>query len=81
MRLNAKGQVTIPADLRRKHGFIEGDEVDVIEEGSVLRIVRHDDLTPGQRAVLRVRGRAGAGPTTDAILAMTRGDEKAHHAR
>ena len=28
MRLNSKGQVTIPAELRRKHHFHEGDEVD-----------------------------------------------------
>ena len=25
--------MTIPADLRHKHGFREGDEVDVVEDG------------------------------------------------
>lgn len=74
MKLNAKGQVTIPAELRHKHGFAEGDEVDVIDDGGILRITRHDELTPGQRAVRRMRGRAGLGPTTDDIMAMTRGE-------
>ena len=40
MRLNSKGQVTIPADLRRKHHLHEGDEVEVVEDGATLRIVR-----------------------------------------
>ena len=40
MRLNSKGQVTIPARLRERHGLHEGDEVDVIEDGDTLRIVR-----------------------------------------
>ena len=39
MKLNSKGQVTIPADLRHRHGFMEGDEVDVVEDGDTLRIV------------------------------------------
>ena len=72
MKLNANGQVTIPAALRHKHGFATGDEVDVIDDGGVLRIVHRDDLTPGQRAVMRVRGAAGPGPSTDEILALTR---------
>jgi AbrB family looped-hinge helix DNA binding protein len=39
MRVNSKGQVTIPAHLRERHGLREGDEVDVIEDGGTLRIV------------------------------------------
>ncbi|WP_434971035.1 AbrB/MazE/SpoVT family DNA-binding domain-containing protein [Microbacterium sp. bgisy207] len=72
MKLNAKGQVTIPAELRHKHGFATGDEVEVIDDGGVLRIIHRDDPTPGQRAVLRVRGAAGPGPATDEILTLTR---------
>lgn len=36
MKLNSKGQVTIPAELRHKHGLHEGDEVDVIDDGGKL---------------------------------------------
>ncbi|NED50089.1 AbrB/MazE/SpoVT family DNA-binding domain-containing protein [Micromonospora aurantiaca] len=37
MRLNNKGEVTIPAELRARLNLHEGDEVDVIEEGGALR--------------------------------------------
>jgi AbrB family looped-hinge helix DNA binding protein len=37
MRLNSEGQVTIPAELRHRHGFAEGDEVDVVDDGESLR--------------------------------------------
>lgn len=32
MKLNSKGQVTIPAELRQSHGFVEGDEVEVVAD-------------------------------------------------
>jgi AbrB family looped-hinge helix DNA binding protein len=40
MRINSKGQVTIPAPLREKYDLHEGDEVDVGEVGDSLQIVR-----------------------------------------
>jgi AbrB family looped-hinge helix DNA binding protein len=42
MRLNSKGQVTIPAALRERHGLHEGDEVDVIEDGSTPHLLPVD---------------------------------------
>ncbi|MFC6707583.1 AbrB/MazE/SpoVT family DNA-binding domain-containing protein [Flexivirga alba] len=75
MRLNSKGQVTIPAKLRAKHGFVDGDEVDVIEEGDFLRIVHSGaPNTRGERLVARMRGKAGSGPTTDELMALLRDD-------
>lgn len=74
MKLNSKGQVTIPAELRHRHGFTVGDDVEVVEDNGVLRIVRGDALTPGQRAVRRVRGITGPGLSTDEIMALTRGE-------
>lgn len=73
MKLNAKGQVTIPARLRHRYGFVEGDEVEVIDDGGVLRVVHTGLATAGERAVERVRGTAGKGLTTDEVMAMTRG--------
>ena len=40
MVLNSKGQVTIPAHLRAKYGLHAGDEVEVVEVGDALQIVR-----------------------------------------
>lgn len=75
MRLNSKGQVTIPAELRQKYGFREGDEVDVIEDGTTLKIVHRDEeLTPNQRAIRRLWGAAGPGMSTDELMELLRGD-------
>jgi AbrB family looped-hinge helix DNA binding protein len=73
MRLNGKGQVTIPAPLRDKHGLHAGDEVDVIEDGNTLRIVRRETAaTHGQRLVARMRGRASTAMSTDQLLNLLR---------
>ncbi len=79
MKLNSKGQVTIPAPLRVKHGLHEGDEIEVIEEGNALRIVRVDGaLTRGQRLVSHLRGQGTAretqGMTTDQLMELLRGE-------
>lgn len=73
MRLNSKGQVTIPAPLRAKHGLREGDEVDVVEDGNTLRIVRTEGSSSrGERLVRRMRGRATTGMSTDELLDLLR---------
>ncbi|MGH9127872.1 MAG: AbrB/MazE/SpoVT family DNA-binding domain-containing protein [Acidimicrobiales bacterium] len=75
MRLNSKGQVTIPANLRVRHGLHEGDELDVIEEGNALRIVRvADSQTRGERLVQGMRGRATTTMSTDQLLELLRGE-------
>jgi AbrB family looped-hinge helix DNA binding protein len=73
MRLNSKGQVTIPAPLRTKHGLHEGDEVDVVEVNGALQIVRREGtLTRGERATRRLRGTATTTMSTDQIMALLR---------
>ncbi len=75
MRLNSKGQVTIPAELRRRHGFAEGDEVDVVEDGATLRIVHvRPAATRGRRLVGRMRGAATTSRSTDQLMELLRGD-------
>ncbi|SCF28297.1 looped-hinge helix DNA binding domain-containing protein, AbrB family [Micromonospora viridifaciens] len=79
MKLNSKGQVTIPAALRARHGLHEGDEVDVVEEGGALRIVRVSGAeSRGQRLVRHMRGRGGAreaeGMSTDELMDLLRGE-------
>lgn len=79
MRLNSKGQVTIPAALRAKHGLHEGDEIDVVEDGGALRIVRVRDAdSRGHRLVRHMRGRGSAketaGMSTDELMELLRGE-------
>ncbi|WP_155054964.1 AbrB/MazE/SpoVT family DNA-binding domain-containing protein [Streptomyces blattellae] len=79
MLLNSKGQVTIPAALRAKYNLHEGDEIDVIEVGGALQIVRVEHAeTPGQRLVRRMRGSRVSkdveGLSTDEIMELLRGE-------
>ncbi|MGH9304963.1 MAG: AbrB/MazE/SpoVT family DNA-binding domain-containing protein [Acidimicrobiales bacterium] len=73
MRLNSKGQVTIPAPLRALHGLYEGDELDVVEDEGTLRIVRVEgSQSHGERLVRRMRGRATTALTTAQLLRLLR---------
>jgi AbrB family looped-hinge helix DNA binding protein len=75
VRLNSKGQVTIPAWLREKHHLHEGDEVDVIEDGATLRIVRASGgQTRGQRLASGMRGKATTKLRTDELMELLRGE-------
>ncbi|GIE92919.1 AbrB/MazE/SpoVT family DNA-binding domain-containing protein [Paractinoplanes rishiriensis] len=79
MKLNSKGQVTIPASLRAKHGLHEGDEIDVVEQDGVLRIVRVEgSRSRGERLIEHLRGRGTAqetqGMTTDELMELLRGE-------
>lgn len=66
MKLASRGQVTIPAELRAKHGLAPGDELDVVEDGDALRIVRRNPArSRGARTVhRRGAGRPPTGPPT-----------------
>jgi AbrB family looped-hinge helix DNA binding protein len=77
MVLNSKGQVTIPAHLRAKYGLHPGDEVEVVEVGGTLQVVRAEGAeSRGQRLVRRLRntatGQDVAGMSTDQIMALLR---------
>lgn len=74
MRVTAKGQVTIPAEIRERFGFLPDTEVEFVVTDDIVRLKRvdHPDRTRGDRVVARLRGRAGSRMTTDEILALTR---------
>jgi AbrB family looped-hinge helix DNA binding protein len=75
MRVTSKGQVTIPADIRARFGFVPGTEVEFVVEGDTVKLVRATQAgnTRGDRVVRRLLGRAVSRLTTDEILALTRG--------
>lgn len=77
MRITSKGQVTIPADIRERAGLLPETEVDFEFDGKVVRIVRAKAPKRegrGARVVARLRGRGDVAMTTDAIMALTRGE-------
>ena len=77
MRITAKGQVTIPQDVRERAGLMPGTDVDFEIEAGVVRLVKAASgggrRTRGQRLVESLRGRGDFGTTTDEIVALMRG--------
>jgi AbrB family looped-hinge helix DNA binding protein len=77
MRITSKGQVTIPADIRERAGLLPHTEVDFEFDGAVVRIVpaaaRRADGR-GARLIAHLRGRGDVAMSTDAIMALTRGE-------
>jgi len=77
MRITSKGQVTIPAKIRRKAGLLPNTEVEFLYEDGSVRIVRaraRKGKTRGQEIVERLWGTATEGMSTDEIMKMTRGE-------
>ncbi|NKK76989.1 AbrB/MazE/SpoVT family DNA-binding domain-containing protein [Rhizobium leguminosarum] len=72
--VTAKGQVTIPKRVRDLLGIVPGSRVDFhrAADGSVV-LTRADQKRPPSRFE-KLRGHAGKGLGTDAIMALTRGE-------
>ena len=72
--VTAKGQVTIPKPVRDLLGIVPGSKVDFrrAADGSIV-LVRTDERQPVTRFA-KLRGHAGKGLDTDAIMALTRGE-------
>ncbi len=54
MKIGERGQVTIPKDLRDKYGLGKDVDVEFVDEGNGIRIVKRSE---GARRVARLRGR------------------------
>ncbi|HCF56495.1 MAG TPA: AbrB family transcriptional regulator [Myxococcales bacterium] len=75
MRINSKGQVTIPQHVREELGLLPDTEVDFLVEGTSVRIVKAEPKrreSRGQSIVRHLRGRATVSMSTDEIMALTR---------
>jgi AbrB family looped-hinge helix DNA binding protein len=77
MRITSKGQVTIPRELRERFGLGPGAEVEVVagESGALVRSVA--PRSRGAELVARLRDRADGGLGAEAVLRLTRGDDRA----
>ena len=72
--VTAKGQVTIPKSVRDLLGIVPGSRVDFrrAADGSVV-LARVDRKQPVSRFA-KLSGHAGEGLSTEAIMALTRGE-------
>jgi AbrB family looped-hinge helix DNA binding protein len=76
MRITAKGQVTIPVEIRERLGLLPDSEVEFVVEGKAVRIRKARGRRKrgrGRSIVERLRGKATSRLTTDEIMALTRG--------
>ncbi|MEA2336078.1 MAG: hypothetical protein QOE82_85 [Thermoanaerobaculia bacterium] len=71
MRVTSKGRVTIPKAIRDL-GFHPGTDVEFVTNGKAVYLI-NANTSYGEKLVLRMRGAARGGMTTDEVLAMTRG--------
>ena len=78
VKVNARGQVTIPLAIRQQAGMLPGTKVEIVlDEGGGVRLLRIDSparATRGARAVDALRrGRGHVAMSTDDVMALTRG--------
>ena len=78
MRITSKGQVTIPAEIRERFGFMPNSSIDFIEEDEKVYIVKSANSAPsfaGENPFDYVRGKADKGMSTEDIMKLTRSDK------
>ncbi len=76
MRITSKGQVTIPAEMRKLAGLQPNMDVEFDFRDGELVLRRAGGKTRGQLLVEKLRGAfKGCGMTTDQIMQETRGEE------
>jgi AbrB family looped-hinge helix DNA binding protein len=70
--VTAKGQITIPLEIREQLGIHPGSRVEFeLVDGGVL-VRKSSDGGRGTALVARIRGTATSGMTTDEIMRLTR---------
>jgi AbrB family looped-hinge helix DNA binding protein len=75
MRVTIKGQVTIPQDIREKMNIRPGAEVDFIEKGGNVLLIKKKSPRQDRSGFRRYRGSATVKMGTDEIMKLTRSDE------
>ncbi len=74
MRVTTKGQVTIPQHIREKLGITPATEIDFVEKGERVFLVKRKGTKAATRKFAKLRGVETVKMTTDEIMALTRSD-------
>lgn len=74
MRVTTKGQVTIPIEIRDQLDIHPNSEVEFEVVGNVVHL-RKVASTRGLRITANLRAVGYRGPSTDELLALTRGED------
>ncbi len=73
MRITQKGQVTIPQEVRERHGFLPSTGVEFHEENGRVYLVKSQSQEVRESPFDYVRGKADTGLSTEEIMRLTRG--------
>lgn len=72
--VTSKGQVTIPKPVRDHLGIVPGSRVEFRRAADGSVVLEKSDSTRKPSRFAKLVGIAGPGPSTDEIMAITRGD-------
>ena len=75
MKMNAKGQVTIPKCIRDEMGITPGCEVAIRFEDGAVVVSKIGSRNRGADWIRRTQGGGDMSMTTDEIMALTRGED------
>ncbi|RQD66751.1 AbrB/MazE/SpoVT family DNA-binding domain-containing protein [Desulfonatronovibrio magnus] len=74
MRVTTEDQVTIPHQIREKLGITSASEVNFVEEGDRVFLVKQQTIKTPTPKFSKLRGIATVKMTTDEIMSLTRSD-------
>ena len=74
MRVTSKGQVTIPSDLRKRHGLLPRRQVRFLDQPDGVLVLRAGKLTRGKRVLASLLRGGKVKGNTEGWLRLTRGD-------
>jgi antitoxin PrlF len=77
MRINARGQVTIPRQIRERAGLAPGTDVELACEGGVVRVWKSSQPRPDavDQRIAAFTGTGNRRRTTEELMALLRGHD------
>jgi len=75
MRVTTKGQVTIPINIREKLGITPDTEIEFLQDGDRVFLVKRKGTVQAARKFSKLCGIATVKMTTEEIMALTRDDK------
>lgn len=75
MKITAKGQVTVPQEIRERFGLMPNTDVEFAVSGDRVYLRKAaGESRRGAALIARMRGRATVRMSTDEIMALTRAE-------
>lgn len=73
MKISSKGQVTIPPEMRKRHGLMPRHEVECVDQPNGVLVVKAGKLSRGKRVLAALMHGGKIKGDTESWLRLTRG--------